>query len=189
MNAALETLGTPCSWCGGGANGPSFGIGRGAMTVGFDCSGLIQYAWAQAGVRIERTARDQWRKRWPVPEGQVQPGDLVFYDSNFVSPGPEHVASPRRRGADRARAVHGRVRDLGAAGQARIHGSGPPRWDGSDDVRGRYRITGDPERDGHADIPFQVTVNHSSDDRHLLKRLGPAQARAVLNGASSLVPC
>ncbi|MEU4700043.1 C40 family peptidase [Nonomuraea dietziae] len=91
LNAALEMRGVPYSWGGGGANGPSFGIGRGATTVGFDCSGLTQYAWARAGVRIKRTARGQWRNGWPVPEGQVRPGDLVFYDSNPVSPGPEHV--------------------------------------------------------------------------------------------------
>ncbi|WP_344839578.1 NlpC/P60 family protein [Nonomuraea dietziae] len=127
LNAALEMRGVPYSWGGGGANGPSFGIGRGATTVGFDCSGLTQYAWARAGVRIKRTARGQWRNGWPVPEGQVRPGDLVFYDSNPVSPGPRARGHRRRRGADRSRVVHGRVRDLRAAGQARIHGGGPPR--------------------------------------------------------------
>ncbi|MFE3451270.1 C40 family peptidase [Nonomuraea sp. NPDC059194] len=84
-------IGLPYSWGGGGVAGPSLGKGRGAMTFGFDCSGLAQYAWAQAGVRIGRTARDQWKNGWRVPEGQVQPGDLVFYDSDPKSPGPEHV--------------------------------------------------------------------------------------------------
>ncbi|MFD1934575.1 C40 family peptidase [Nonomuraea mangrovi] len=91
MTAAVEMLGVPYSWGGGGADGPSFGKGRGALTFGFDCSGLAQYAWARAGVRVGRTAREQWKKGWRVPEGQVRPGDLVFYDSDPASPGPEHV--------------------------------------------------------------------------------------------------
>ncbi|MGK5558590.1 NlpC/P60 family protein, partial [Actinomadura kijaniata] len=54
LRAALRWLGTPYSWGGGGPNGPSYGIAHGAHIKGFDCSGLTQYAWVQAGVRIDR---------------------------------------------------------------------------------------------------------------------------------------
>ncbi len=90
--AAMGMLGIPYSWGGGGPEGPSYGIGRGRKTKGFDCSGLAEYAWARAGVRIGPTTREQWRSGARVPRAQVRAGDLVFYDSKPKRPGPEHVA-------------------------------------------------------------------------------------------------
>ncbi|GLW98264.1 hypothetical protein Misp02_23510 [Microtetraspora sp. NBRC 16547] len=91
LQAALAMRGIPYSWGGGGPSGPSYGIGRGARTKGFDCSGLAEYAWARAGVRIGTTTYEQWRAGVRVPRSQIQPGDLIFYETNSSIPGPDHV--------------------------------------------------------------------------------------------------
>ncbi|MEV0297686.1 NlpC/P60 family protein [Nocardia sp. NPDC050710] len=87
VNAASAWLGAPYIWGGGGAGGPSGG--------GFDCSGLTQYAIAQATngeVVLPRTTYDQIHSGIRVHPNDVQPGDLVFPASSFSSPGvPEHV--------------------------------------------------------------------------------------------------
>ncbi|GAA3120302.1 hypothetical protein GCM10010466_09010 [Planomonospora alba] len=90
VRAALKMLGVPYSWGGGGAGGASFGIGRGARTKGFDCSGLVQYAWAEAGVPIPRVTYAQWNHGTRI-RGTIRPGDLVFYETDPRVPGPDHV--------------------------------------------------------------------------------------------------
>lgn len=83
--AALAWLGTPYSWGGGTLAGPSLGFCNqagcsGLHTVGFDCSGLTRYAWAQAGVVLPRVTYEQWRAGVPVRDPrELQPGDLVFF--------------------------------------------------------------------------------------------------------------
>lgn len=47
--------------------------------VGFDCSGLVQWAWAQAGVSIPRTTETQWPALQHVSLDALEPGDLLFY--------------------------------------------------------------------------------------------------------------
>jgi cell wall-associated NlpC family hydrolase len=47
--------------------------------VGFDCSGLTRWAFAQAGVAIPRSSRDQFRESGEVELADAQPGDLVYY--------------------------------------------------------------------------------------------------------------
>jgi peptidoglycan DL-endopeptidase CwlO len=47
--------------------------------VGFDCSGLVQWAWAQAGYTIPRTTEEQWATLPKVPLNQLRPGDLLYY--------------------------------------------------------------------------------------------------------------
>ena len=47
--------------------------------VGFDCSGLVQWAWAQVGVHIPRTTSTQWPALTHIPLTKLQPGDLLFY--------------------------------------------------------------------------------------------------------------
>jgi cell wall-associated NlpC family hydrolase len=91
LRAALEMIGIPYSWGGGGVNGPGYGIGKGAKTRGFDCSGLAEYAYARAGVLIGSTTREQWHSGIRIPKELLEPGDLVFYDNAPGRSGPEHV--------------------------------------------------------------------------------------------------
>ena len=55
----------------------------------FDCSGLVQAAWASAGVSIPRTSEEQWAQLPHV--SSPQPGDLVFYIGSPIDPPPGHV--------------------------------------------------------------------------------------------------
>jgi murein DD-endopeptidase len=50
----------------------------GAAPGGFDCSGLVVYAAANAGIRVPRTAAEQLRFGSPVKRADLQAGDLVF---------------------------------------------------------------------------------------------------------------
>ncbi|MGC1419756.1 MAG: C40 family peptidase, partial [Acidimicrobiales bacterium] len=47
--------------------------------VGFDCSGLVQWAWGKAGVAIPRTTETQYPAMVHVSLLKLQPGDLLFY--------------------------------------------------------------------------------------------------------------
>ncbi len=86
VSAASAWVGTPYVWGGGGESGPSDG--------GFDCSGLTQYAIAQAShgrVILPRTTYQQIYSGVRVPIQDARPGDLVFPASSFSARGPEHV--------------------------------------------------------------------------------------------------
>ncbi|MDO9353355.1 MAG: C40 family peptidase, partial [Solirubrobacteraceae bacterium] len=61
----------------------------GTTLGGYDCSGLTQWAFGQAGVKIPRISFDQYKIGTDVPKDQIQPGDLVFFDSNGA--GASHV--------------------------------------------------------------------------------------------------
>ena len=56
---------------------------------GFDCSGLVNYVFAQNGVRVPRTVSDQYRAGRQVDRSQIEAGDLVFFST--VAPGATHV--------------------------------------------------------------------------------------------------
>ncbi len=82
--AAMRYLGTPYSWGGGNAGGPSRGIGRGAGTVGFDCSGLTLYAYAQVGIGLGHFTGTQWNSGQRISRmGDLAVGDLVFFGSDL----------------------------------------------------------------------------------------------------------
>jgi peptidoglycan DL-endopeptidase CwlO len=46
---------------------------------GYDCSGLVQAAWASAGVSIPRDTYEQWAALPHIPMSQLQPGDLIYF--------------------------------------------------------------------------------------------------------------
>lgn len=68
VDLALESIGTPYEWGGTDANG-------------FDCSGLIQFAYGKYGIRLPRTSAAQMRagqRVEPVP-GLLRPGDVLGF--------------------------------------------------------------------------------------------------------------
>jgi peptidoglycan DL-endopeptidase CwlO len=67
LAAAQSQLGVPYAW---GGESPG---------VGFDCSGLVQWSWRQAGVDLPRTAAAQYDAVAHIPLSDLQPGDLVFW--------------------------------------------------------------------------------------------------------------
>lgn len=87
IRRASSQMGVPYSWGGGTPNGPSKGVDSGADTVGFDCSGLMRYAFAGVGVLIPRFSGDQYNAGRHVPPSQAKRGDLIFYGPG----GSQHV--------------------------------------------------------------------------------------------------
>ncbi len=51
----------------------------GADPRGFDCSGLVYYAYRNAGIDISRTTSDQYRQTKRVLRSELRPGDLIFF--------------------------------------------------------------------------------------------------------------
>jgi len=86
VQRGLSQRGVPFSWAGGGVNGPSRGTGTGINTVGFDASGLMQYAYAGAGLKLPRSSGAMYRVGQKVLPQQARKGDLIFY-------GPEGTQS------------------------------------------------------------------------------------------------
>jgi peptidoglycan DL-endopeptidase CwlO len=54
--------------------------GTGPCNLGFDCSGLVQAAWAAAGVAIPRTTWEDWDDLPHIPMSAIQPGDLILFN-------------------------------------------------------------------------------------------------------------
>ncbi|QFS93362.1 Peptidoglycan endopeptidase RipA precursor [Mycobacterium sp. THAF192] len=82
IRRAMSQLGVPYSWGGGNANGPSRGIDQGANTVGFDCSGLMLYAFAGVGIKLDHYSGSQYNAGRKIPSSQMRRGDLIFYGPN-----------------------------------------------------------------------------------------------------------
>ena len=74
--AALSFRGTPYR---NGGSDPS----------GFDCSGLVQYVYAQHGVTLPRETREQFQLGTDVRLAAIEPGDLIFFRT--AASGPSHV--------------------------------------------------------------------------------------------------
>jgi cell wall-associated NlpC family hydrolase len=83
LAAAAKMKGMPYSWGGGNTKGPSYGLsGSGerhgsSKIYGFDCSGLVQYAYAQIGMKLPRGGNAQLATGTRMPINKLQPGDLV----------------------------------------------------------------------------------------------------------------
>ncbi|MFC7330370.1 NlpC/P60 family protein [Marinactinospora rubrisoli] len=75
LEFAYAQVGKPYIW---GGTGPD----------GYDCSGLTQAAWAEAGVSLPRVSQDQFHAGTRVSWDELQPGDLLFF---YDSSAPTHV--------------------------------------------------------------------------------------------------
>lgn len=79
LAAAEAELGKPYQW---GATGPAT----------YDCSGLVQQAFAAAGVALPRTSRQQWYAGTHPDEAEMRPGDLLFWANGTDPSSIHHVA-------------------------------------------------------------------------------------------------
>lgn len=89
VSIAQGELGIPYSW-------------GGASPTGFDCSGLMQWIYGQAGIKIPRTSREQKAAGTSIPLSQAQPGDLLlytYYGSPSNPPPDNHVGMYVGQGA------------------------------------------------------------------------------------------
>ena len=68
VQTAKKQLGIPYVW-------------GGASRRGFDCSGLVQYVFAKAQIRLPRTADRQYNVGTAVPYGAIKQGDLMFFNT------------------------------------------------------------------------------------------------------------
>ena len=64
----MQYLGMPYVWAGA------------SPSEGFDCSGLVMYAYAQVGVSLPHSSYAMWDYGVPVSKDQLEPGDIVFFD-------------------------------------------------------------------------------------------------------------
>ncbi|MEO3782490.1 C40 family peptidase [Actinocorallia sp. B10E7] len=82
INAGMTKLGMPYVW-----GGESDAEG------GYDCSGLLQWSFRQAGIRLPRVAEDQARTGPVVPFEQARVGDLLIWANDPTAPGRiSHIA-------------------------------------------------------------------------------------------------
>lgn len=82
IKAAYTRLGWPYVWGG-----------ESEAEGGYDCSGLMQYAFAKAGIRLPRVAADQARAGWVIPYSKAEPGDMLIWANDPTAPGYiSHIA-------------------------------------------------------------------------------------------------
>lgn len=99
VNVALSFLGTPYVWAG-------------ASPGGFDCSGLVVYAYGQFGVSLPHSSYALWDSGVPVSPDQLEPGDLVFFEGlghmGIYMGGGEFVHSPHTGDVVKVSSLYGR---------------------------------------------------------------------------------
>ncbi|MDJ0394927.1 NlpC/P60 family protein [Rhodococcus sp. G-MC3] len=96
VDRGMAQLGVPYSWGGGDENGPTKGIRDGGVAdtygdynkVGFDCSGLMIYAFAGLGISLPHYTGYQYTAGEQVPTSDMKRGDMLFYGANAS----QHVA-------------------------------------------------------------------------------------------------
>ncbi|WP_406230945.1 NlpC/P60 family protein [Nocardia sp. NBC_01009] len=96
VDRAMSQLGVIYAWGGGDEDGPTLGIRDGGVAdshgdynkVGFDCSGLMIYAFAGIGVSLPHYSGYQYNAGTRVPVGERARGDMLFWGPN----GSQHVA-------------------------------------------------------------------------------------------------
>ncbi|WP_245848631.1 NlpC/P60 family protein [Lentzea kentuckyensis] len=96
INRALAQRGVIYAWGGGNYNGPTYGVRDGGVAdsygdyrkIGFDCSGLMMFAFAGAGVYLPHYSGYQYNSGRKVPLSQMAPGDMIFWGPG----GGTHVA-------------------------------------------------------------------------------------------------
>ena len=74
----------------------------GASPSGFDCSGLVMYAFGQVGVAVPHNAAQQFRLGVPVARDRLVPGDVVFFNQlrhNGIYLGDGRFVHPPSRAA------------------------------------------------------------------------------------------
>ncbi|GAA5053332.1 NlpC/P60 family protein [Nocardia callitridis] len=96
VDRAMAQLGVTYAWGGGDEDGPTLGIRDGGVAdrhgdykkVGFDCSGLMVYAFAGIGVSLPHYSGYQYNAGTRVPVDDRARGDMLFWGAN----GSQHVA-------------------------------------------------------------------------------------------------
>lgn len=99
LNRALSEVGVIYAWGGGNAYGPTYGIHDGGVAdafgdynrIGFDCSGLMVYAFAAAGIYLPHYTGYQYEAGPHVPLSSIQPGDMLFWSSDGTTATVHHV--------------------------------------------------------------------------------------------------
>jgi len=79
VNYLKQFIGTPYQW------------GGNSLTSGVDCSGMVQQAYQHFGLSVARTTYDQIGQGKAVDMKDLQPGDMIFFDTDKSVAGPDHV--------------------------------------------------------------------------------------------------